>query len=691
MANLKTKQTRYDPRHFGGEAEREAFNRFNLQFDDSKEYFMTHMKPRYDRSFAMFMSWPETRRGLVLDWQANLFVPFTNSTVETMMPRIVDARPDFGVVGRSADDNKNAVNVKNMGEYNWDIANMDATNEEVVRSSLVYGNAWVQTWWKKTVKKAKYYVGNDVTKAGEKKRKKSWVEKEMVTYDAPFAEAIDPYTILYDHRNKTHASKQYFFRRKLLNEEQIRMDYPMADPVRLELAFKASPESLEDWAAIRTIRESDRPKLVGKDADSFGSGRFILTVDPKLGFHEVKERLSSFDDTVTVTVNNVPIYEGFSLPIVYNHKETGIIHIPYMKVPFEYEGVSLPEQVDGMQVMLNTIKNQRLDAALMNIHKMWIVSPNANISKKDLLVRPFGILWTPDPNSVKPIEFSDVKQSAYQEETILKTDMSFATGIDDASRGVQTGVAATEIRHLREATIERIRLFINHLGDGYSTMHRLWISMWGQFMTEKMAIRIIGADGLMSWPIIGKDDITGTFDYRSTVKPSESGMNDVGKKQAMDLFQLLVNFDFVDKRKLLAMTLLPFSYPVDKVMSDKEDFPAPDASGAVPQGGQDAGSGGELDEFLNGDVLPKSNLSQEKIDAIMSQLGGSTSQSNPFAAASRPIALSPDVLPEAAPDTTNPRGLNRSAAGKVDTNIASRRGASDPEAALLNQAANIQR
>ncbi|MFA5376195.1 MAG: hypothetical protein WC455_10670 [Dehalococcoidia bacterium] len=685
MANLTRKISFYDPDNFGKE-ERQKLSRFNDQYDDAKEYFFNYMKPRYDRSYALFMSWPETRRGLVMGWQNNIAIPFTNSTVEALMPRIVDARPDFGVVGRSVEDNANAVHLQNIGEYNWDLANMDATNEEVVRSALVYGNSWIQTWWKKEVKTARYYVGKDVNKAGEKGRKAKgkWVEKTVTVYDAPFAEAIDPYTLLYDHRNKTHKSKQYFYRRKLLNEPQIRRDYPMADPLRLELAFKATPESLEDWAAIRTLKKSERPKFMAEGGvDSFGAGRYVTAIDPKLGFHEVKERISEFDGTIAVTINNVPIYDGFDLPIVYNHKETGIIHIPYMKVPFEYEGISLPEQLDGMQTMLNTIKNQRLDAMLLNIHKMWIVNPNANIAKKDLAVRPFGIIWSPDPNGVRPVEFSDVKQSAYQEESLLKADMAYATGVDDASRGVQSGGSATEVRHLREATLERVRLFINHLGDGYSDLHRLWISMWGQFMSKSMAIRVTGSDGQLSWPVISRDDLKGNYDFKSTVKPSSSGRNDVDKKQAMDLFQLLVQFPFIDKRKLLSMTLVPFAYPVDKlVVEGQEAMPADGADGQAPVEQND------LQKYLD-ESGTSSAISPEAYNAILKELEDRGAQQSPFAAASQPMMLDPNQVPPAAPDTTNPRGMNRS--GKVDTNIPTLRGASDTGASILNQAKSIQR
>lgn len=129
--------------------------------------------------------------------------------------------------------------------------------------------------------------------------------------------------------------------------------------------------------------------------------------------------------------------------------------------------------------------------------------------------------------------------------------MRYASGVDDFSMGAGGGASsATEVRHLRESTLERVRLFVNHLGNGFSDLMRYWMDMSRQFFTKDMVIRIVGDDGETMFPLIEKDDLEGKFDYKASVLPSIAGQQDIKKKQDMDLFQLLINLPFVDPQKL---------------------------------------------------------------------------------------------------------------------------------------------
>ena len=234
----------------------------------------------------------------------------------------------------------------------------------------------------------------------------------------------------------------------------------------------------------------------------------MSALDSKLKMYEVFEWWRPFEDEFAVMVNYIPILKGGSMPIPYDFKEAAFIDFPYLKVPGEFEGYSLPMILENPQIMMNMIKNQRLDAATLSIHKMWIVNPLANINKEELVTRPFGIIYSVDPNGVREVQFSDIKASAYKEEDLLKADMRYASGVDDFSMGAGGGAnSATEVRHLRESTLERVRLFVNHLGDGFADLMRYWMDMQRQFFTKDMYIRIIGQDGEVQFPLIEKEEL----------------------------------------------------------------------------------------------------------------------------------------------------------------------------------------
>lgn len=697
--------TDYKPADFS-KKEEAMVRLFSLQRDDAKYYFLTCLKPQYDRAYKLYMAYNGDRakelKTMGQTWRSNIFVPYVNAVIETLMPRILDARPEFTVQGRNADDQLKSAKVQNLSDYSWEVSGMDDVSEMLTRSSLVYGTGFMQVGWKKDVRKAKFLKTNDLTK-----KKYVWVEEEKVFYDAPFTEHVDNYALWYDWHNIPRQSKQYWFKRLILTEAEIRRKYPSAENKRLAMAFSSGSGDLTDYASIRNeIKKTHEGINKGDDFVSTGGGTDIYkTNNADFKLYEVFEWTRPFEDEYAVIVGsgNVPILRGGSMPIPYDFKEAPFINVPYLKLPNEFEGIGLPLLLENPQIMLNMIKNQRLDATTLNIHKMWIVNPLANIDKKQLVTRPFGIIYSPDPNGVREVQFSDIKSSAYKEEELLKGDMRYASGVDDFSMGVGSGgsTSATEVRHLRESTLERVRLFVNHLGDGYATMLRFWMVMYRQFFTKSMTIRIIGEDGNELFPLIEKDDLTGSYDFKASVIPSIAGKNDIDKKQGMDLFQLLISMPFIDPRKLTSKVLQSWNWSLDSITQPEQppQMGGPELPGApgADQGllPQDMGAGAPpeglpstgLPAGISGGEIPASVIQQ-----AVGMLGGQPPGSG-FAQAASPIDLLksgglPPTVAGVGGKTSNPRGLNRT--GKVNTNIPINT-TYNPAGNLYNQAGNIQK
>jgi len=680
----------YDAKRFGGAEEEEMMVKFKIQRDDAKQYFEGIIKPRLDRAYKLYIAYNGDRAKEIKSWQANIFVAYIQSVVETLMPRILDARPDFTVQGRGPEDQMKANRVQNTLDYTWEIANMDPTAEIVARSSLIYGTGFLEVGWKKDVRKYKFLSTKDLAK-----KKYVWKEKEQVFYDAPFCEWVDNYNLWYDWHNIPRESKQFWFKRLILSGAEIKRRFPYYDEERLAIALEKNSGNLIDYAQIRNTVKLTHDSVIkgadfGQGSSGMGNDIYNNTSDPDLKMHEVFCWTRPFDDAYAVVINEVPILKGAVMPNPYDFKETTFIDIPYLKLPNEFEGMGLPMILENPQIMLNMIKNQRLDAVTLNIHKMWIVNPLANINKADLVTRPFGIIYSPDPNGVREVQFSDVKSSAYKEEDSVKSDMRYASGVDDFSMGAGgPASSATEVRHLRESTLERVRLFVNHLGDSYSKVMRCWISMYRQFLSEPMRIRITGENGKVEFPLIEKDDLIGQFDFKATVIPSIAGKNDVDKKQNMDLFQLLSPMPFIDLQKLTSKVLLPWGWDLESIVAESQ--PASEGAtgleGMVPQ---EATSEEELPQIGSGEVP------QSVIDQAVAMIGGTPAGgASPFAEASNPINLlqgggMPPTAPGIPTSTTNPRGMSRGAGAKVNTNIPNNANNS-VESNLLNRVQNIQR
>ena len=636
-----------------------------------------------DRSYKIYIADNSDRAKEIKKWQANISVPYVQSIVETLKPRILDARPEFVVQGRNEDDQMKASKVNDLLNYTWEIAKADATAEKLVSSALIYGMGYMQVYWKKDVRKMKFLNTKDLDK-----KKYSWDTREEVFYDAPYIEWVDNYSLWYDWHNVDEEKKQYWFKRLLLTEEEIRRRYNYIDKKKLDMALEGGTKDLTDYASIRLeVRKTHEKILKGADMRQGGgeaTNRYEGYQNGKKTMHEVFEWLRPFEDDFCVMVNEVPVLKDGSMPNPYDFKETFFIGTPYLKIPGEYEGYGLPMILENPQVMLNLFKNQRLDSATLNIHKMWIVNPLANINKDDLVMRPFGIIYSPDPSGAREVQMSDIKPSAYREEELLKEDIRYAAGVDDFSMGGGgSASSATEVRHLRESTLERVRLFVNHLGESYSIALRYIVSMWSQFMTEEMVIRIIGEDGKEAFPVIEPDDLMGEFDFKATVIPALAGQNEVKKKQDMDLFQLLGQLEFIDQQKLVAKILFDWNWDFESIKKQEQEAPPmPEEMMGVQEPPIEEQLGGKkVSPEVVRDILGRLGESPESFEGLARQPGG-------YAEMASPVNLLEGGTPPTPKGAPNPRGLNRG--GKVNTNIPTK-GTSSPESSLLNRVANIQR
>lgn len=728
-SNSGVKKTTYDPKEWGGEEEQSEHSKFNTQLEDARTYFLRVLKPRFDRSYKLYIAYNGDRQQQIKSWQSNIFVPYIQAVVETLMPRVLDARPDFTVQGRTEENQAKSEKQQQLLDYTWEISKMDKVVEDVVRSSLVYGTGFMQAYWKKDVREHKFLKTKDLLK-----KNYEWKKQKRTFYDAPAAEWVDNYSLMYDWHNTDRESKQFWFKRLCLTGPEIKRRYPNADPDRLELALGSPGGDLTDYAAVRTQVKQNQELIIrgggsfngvntfgGSSLGAFGPGgdRYNSTGDPDLQMYEVIEWTQPFADSFSVRVGGsyVPILKDGFMPIPYDFKEATFIDFPYLKVPGEFEGYGLPMILENPQIMMNMIKNQRLDAATLSIHKMWIVNPLANINKEELVTRPFGIIYSVDPNGVREVQFSDIKASAYKEEDLLKSDMRYASGVDDFSMGAGGNVgSATAVRHLRESTLERVRLFVNHLGDGFSTLMRYWMDMHRQFFTKDLVIRIIGDDGKEMFPLIQKDDLVGQFDYRASVLPSIAGQQDIKKKQDMDLFQLLISLPFVDPQKLTQKILVDWNWSLDSIVKGEEAPPpmigpdgqpvvGPDGlpiSGEAPDPMADAVQAGPPEVPPPPTVTTNIPPDVARQALAMLRGGGAPAGSafspgatpSPFGQASSPINLlragsMPPTAPRIPLPTTNPRGHNRT--GKVNTNTGIHDINSNPEAALTRSSSSLQK
>lgn len=221
--------------------------------------------------------------------------------------------------------------------------------------------------------------------------------------------------------------------------------------------------------------------------------------------------------------------------------------------------------------------------------------------QSSITVRPLGILWTNDPNSVKELKFGDVNSSAFVEPNHIKEAMRIAVGIDEytTTAGKDIKQTATVASFMREATLEGVKLFLIMLRNSYITHFEHWICMMKQFWTKKSvmpdkAVAILTRHGLINETT---ENIEGLFDYEYEMS-LESTSNlatstELRKSKDLELWGLIKDVNelvdpetgtvySVKKFKVLMKLFEDYGWEPDNYVTERKPTPADQISPPGP-------------------------------------------------------------------------------------------------------------
>lgn len=585
-------------------AELTLLRTFDREWVKVREDFYTYYKPRMDRSYKLYRSYTGDRQKKIKTWQSNVFIPYLFSVVETLLPRIIGAKPDFSVIPREKGDIKRANVAQQLIDYIWEEAQVDYKTIPLAKSALIYGLGIGKTRWSK-IEQQSYILDQVLTDNGQTSEtdaaERKYKPETKILYDNPQFDDVDVYDF-FPSRDGSDIngpkSIRFGYQRNLLTLPQLKETYPGAKNLKFVkpgLSANSAQFGSGDARDFKLVRKEvmyNRDKI-------YETPEGVSYIEGELA-RELIEVIERWEPTrYIVRANGVPI---INIPNPYSHGQLPYIKVDFVPLPDEFYPLGMADMIGSMNLMLNTIKNQRIDNVTMSIHKMWIVDPMSNINNKDLITKPFGIIYSNNPHGVKPVEFSDIKQSSYLEEDRLKEDMRNATGVDDYSRGASAMAnSATEASYLRESTLERVKLFLRSLEKGYSDIMRQWFSMIKDFYPEEKILRIVNDDGSIEFPLVKKDDFMGVYDFKSSINSTTYASQELKKKQDMDLVQVLSKFgDVVKMPQVLEKLIADFGWDPDTLITKQKTNPMEPPSFPAGAGGMPPGMPPELAAMLAG-------------------------------------------------------------------------------------------
>lgn len=523
-------------RDFGNMSDKEILNQV-LEDLNVSETFQRPFLDKFDEYYRLYRSYiPDNQKR---ENGANLFIPKTFQSIETIVPKIIlsifSTRPYVQTIPLGVDNEERNLKSDKMNkllDYQFSQKiKLVPIMTDVIKSAMIYGTAITKQTWvyktKKMVKRRRKMVLNIPLPTYEE------VLQEVVVKDHPMIENIPLKDFFFDPAGTTIENCRYCIHRYW-------EDYHELKDKEEKGAYKNTKE-LADSSEDNTFNAEDMLTSIG------------------LGNNGVKTRkgieiLEYYTDDYKIVIGNrkTVLFVGEN---PYHHRSKPFARIVDTPVPNEFYGIGEIEPIKDMQYELNTTRNQRIDNVSLLINKMYSIIRGANIDINQLVSRPNGFIEVDDHNDIKPIDFGDITQSAYNEEQIIKNDIEEALGLFDSVTGAHADrrETATTMSILANAGSQKFQLKTKLTEEsGFHEIINQIISLNQQFIDTETEINILGADNTLVTEKVSPDDILGEWEIVALGSSQEATLNkEIRQNQMIQLLNVISQNPYVNQQEFL--------------------------------------------------------------------------------------------------------------------------------------------
>lgn len=510
-------------------------------------------RPREDRWNAYY----KLARNYIEDkeypWRSKLFIPYTFSNIETVIPRIIRS------IFNEFDDVDVNQPVEKLLRYSRTKMDLYTKLYLALKDVCYYGTFILKPIWRYETRKRyelRPFMNIFGREIGSKKTK-----VDVDYYDDVDCALVDLFDFYPAPKMKEIDEDSFCVHRIMTTQDEIKRNKTNVFKNLDKL------EEMNSYPGEDTVRErTDTTK-------DYSPNDYVDSFTKKV------ELLEYWENDRIITVAN--------RQIVVRDSENPFWHLqkPFIKgvicpVPHEFYGIGIVEMTESLQHELNDIRNMRMDNVNIILNRMWIVERSADIEMRDPMSYPGAVFTSNDINGMKQLETQDVTASAYLEEDRVKIDMQNATGIYDYAKGMAPArrETATAVLSLQGETNKRFEGMIELLLRGaMRKLNEFTISLYQQFIpsmeNQMKEFNIAGEE----MPVIVKpEDIAGIYDYEMSGTPVE-GLATLARQQYMvQLFMPVLQSGAVDPIEWTKELLRVYKFKdIDKIIRQPQPVQSP--------------------------------------------------------------------------------------------------------------------
>lgn len=448
-------------------------------------------------------------------WGAELFIPRTFATIETIVPRMLSNRPKMLILPTKKDEDQNALNMRHLIDSQQQKIRFELTLQETVKTALILGLGVEKVAWCNTERNQKRLKQPIYQRQDEKGAPIEWVEgdpEKVTIFDDPNVWDVDPFDFLWDPYASSLDDARYLFHRMWRDTAYVWNKIQSGEWTPLV----QTPLTLEDVEGSSSATTYD--EIMGQRLRSSSLGRYEASesraMHEVLEFHDGENVVLWLDRQIVVNAGTNTSWDGGYPFLIYRPTTAGTKQLP---------GIGEVEPMEHLQLELNELRSQRRDNATIKLNAP-LVFWEGKIRRQDLKWGPgMAIPSTTNPEeAIKQLVIGDIPGSAYQESQEIVSDMETVSGVSDPVTGADAGAAetATGVQLVQAAANMRIqnktRRAEIELAEGACG---LFISLNQQHIVAAFDLRVPAMptphepDRRYLWFRLTPDQLAGQFEY----------------------------------------------------------------------------------------------------------------------------------------------------------------------------------
>lgn len=387
---------------------------------------------------------PEARK----KWGADLHIPISFRTIETVVPRAIANAPKLLYLPRTEQSREGVRMVQLLVDSQQEQIAIDLPFQAVMRSGHIYGLGAGKTFWDKKTRQRRRMQMVPVQETGQPTHVLGEPEDDLYFDDPRFAD-LDIFDLMWDPYGYEVENCGWMGQQIWLSIEACleRLQNGSWNSVSAQGLDAQTLQSLSGSNAVYEKNWRARMEESGFNPASFNKrGEHIHEI---IEYHDGQNVYSILDRQVLVASGESPCAQ---MPFQI-YRPTPLQH--------QFAGVGSLEPLEHLQRELDTLRSQRRDAVTLSL-KAPIAYDDTAVEASDIVFNPTGLIPVDgDPRAaIMQLGPKSIDGTGFQEEASIRTDIAETAGLADAADNTPGGTTntATEAQLVQASVGRRIEL-----------------------------------------------------------------------------------------------------------------------------------------------------------------------------------------------------------------------------------------